>query len=51
MKAIDNMNIKFGRNTLATADSGVGTHSRMKRDYSSKIDTSHFDFLPFVKSG
>ena len=49
MKAIDSMNIKFGRNTLATADSGLEAHSRMKRNYSSKIDTASFDFLTYCK--
>ena len=51
MKAIDSMNVKFGRNSLTLADSGVGHCWKMRRDYSSKIDTSHFDFLPTVKSG
>ena len=51
MKAIDSMNIKFGRNSLTLADSGVGHCWKMRKNYSSKIDTSHFDFLPTVKSG
>ena len=51
MKAIDSMNVKFGRNSLTLADSGVGQCWKMRRDHSSKIDTSHFDFLPTVKSG
>ena len=51
MKAIDSMNVKFGRNSLTLADSGVGHCWKMRRDHSSKIDTSHFDFLPSVKSG
>ena len=51
MKAIDSMNVKFGRNSLTLADSGVGHCWKMRRDHSSKIDTSHFDFLPTVKSG
>ena len=50
MKAIDSMNVKFGRNSLTLADSGVGHCWKMRRDHSSKIDTSHFDFLPTVKS-
>jgi len=51
MKAIDSMNVKFGRNSLTLADSGFGHCWKMRRDHSSKIDTSHFDFLPTVKSG
>jgi DNA polymerase V len=51
MKAIDSMNVKFGRNSLTLADSGVRHCWKMRRDHSSKIDTSHFDFLPTVKSG
>ena len=51
MKAIDSMNVKFGRNSLTLAGSGVGHCWKMRRDHSSKIDTSHFDFLPTVKSG
>ena len=51
MKAIDSMNVKFGRNSLTLADSGVGHCWKMRRNHSSKIDTSHFDFLPTVKSG
>ena len=51
MKAIDSMNVKFGRNSLTLADSGVGHCWKMRRDHSSKIATSHFDFLPTVKSG
>ena len=51
MKALDLMNLKFGRNALTLADSGVNHYWQMRRSYSSKIDTSHFDLLPTVKSG
>ena len=49
MKAIDNTNIKYGRNALSVAQAGFKKNHNTKRQYSSRIDTSSFDFLPTVK--
>ena len=49
MKAIDNTNIKYGRNALSVAQAGFKKNHNTKRQYSSRINTSSFDFLPTVK--
>ena len=50
MKAIDYMNIKYGRHTLSIAQAGLKKKWNIKRQYSSKIDTACFGFLPNVKT-
>jgi len=49
MEAIDHTNIKYGRNTLSIAQARLKKKWNIKRQYSSKIDTASFDFLPTVK--
>jgi len=49
MKAIDNTNIKYGRNALSIAQARLKKKWNIKRQHYSKIDTARFDFLPTVK--
>jgi len=49
MQAIDHTNIKYGRNALSIAQARLKKKWNIKRQYSSKIDTACFDFLPIVK--
>jgi len=49
MQAIDNTNIKYGRNALSIAQARLKKKWNIKRQYSSKIDTACFDLLPTVK--
>ena len=49
MKAIDLMNIKYGRHALSIAQAGLKKKWNIKRQHSSKIDTACFDSLPIVK--
>ena len=48
MKSIDNTNYRYGRSTLSLASAGVQKRWNMKREYSSKIDTSDFYCLPKI---
>ena len=50
MKAIDYTNIKYGRHALSIAQAGVKKMWLTKKQYSSKIDTSCFQFLPTVRA-
>ncbi len=50
MKAIDVANSKFGKNIITIADTGFYNHWKMKRNHSSKIDTSNFDYLPVIQA-
>ena len=49
MKAIDYTNIKYGRHALSIARAGLKKKLNVKRQYSSKIDTACFNFLPTVR--
>ena len=49
MQAIDDTNIKYGRNALSIAQARLKKKWNIKRQYSSRIDTACFDFLPTVK--
>ena len=49
MQAIDYTNIKYGRNALSIAQARLKKKWNIKRQYSSKIDTANFDFLPTVR--
>tara|TARA_B100000029_G_scaffold455086_1_gene482066 strand:+ start:14 stop:1294 length:1281 start_codon:yes stop_codon:yes gene_type:complete len=49
MKAIDYTNIKYGRYALSIAQAGLKKRWDIKRQYSSKIDTACFDFLPVIR--
>ena len=49
MKAIDYANIKYGRHALSIAQAGLRKKWNIKRQYSSKIDTACFGFLPTIK--
>ena len=50
MQSIDYTNYRYGRSTLSLADSGLNKKWKVKREYSSKIDTADFYFLPTVKA-
>ena len=49
MQAIDHTNIKYGRNALSIAQAGLKKKWNIKRQYSSRIDTACFDFLPIIR--
>ena len=49
MKAIDCTNIKYGRHALSIAQAGFKKKWNAKGHYSSKINTTSFDFLPTVR--
>ena len=51
MKAIDYTNIKYGRHVLSIAQAGVKKGWNIKKQHSSKIDTTCFELLPFVRTG
>ncbi len=48
MKAIDFTNAKYGRNAISIAQAGINNTWKMRRMYSSKIDTASFDLLPKI---
>ena len=48
MKAIDFTNAKYGRNSISIAQAGINKSWKMKKEYSSKIDTASFAYLPKV---
>ena len=50
MKSIDNTNYRFGRSTLSLASAGINKKWNIKRQYSSKIDTADFHYLPTIKT-
>jgi DNA polymerase V len=50
MRSIDSTNYRYGRSTLSLASAGVQKKWNMKREYSSKIDTSDFYSLPKIKA-
>tara|TARA_Y100000590_G_scaffold461088_1_gene621878 strand:+ start:95 stop:1375 length:1281 start_codon:yes stop_codon:yes gene_type:complete len=49
MKAIDRTNIKYGRFALSIAQAGMKKKWNIKKNYSSKIDTACFNFLPIIR--
>jgi DNA polymerase V len=49
MKAIDHTNIKYGRNALSIAQTGLKKKWNVKRQHSSKIDTASFNLLPVAR--
>jgi len=49
MKAIDQTNIKYGRNSISIAQAGTGSSWKMRREHFSKIDTASFNNLPILK--
>ena len=48
MKSIDNTNYRYGRSAISLAGAGVKKRWNMKREYSSRIDTADFNFLPKI---
>ncbi len=48
MKAIDNTNIKYGRDSLSIAQAGLNKKN-IKRQHASKIDTASFNHLPTIR--
>jgi DNA polymerase V len=49
MKAIDQTNTKYGRNSISIAQAGTGNSWKMRREHFSKIDTASFNNLPMLK--
>ena len=49
MKAIDYTNIKYGRHALSIAQAGLKKKWNVKRQYSSKINTTCFELLPSIR--
>jgi DNA polymerase V len=49
MKAIDQTNIKYGRNSISIAQAGTDNSWKMRRGHFSKIDTASFNNLPMLK--
>ena len=49
MKAIDQTNIKYGRNSISIAQAGTDNSWKMRREHFSKIDTASFNNLPMLK--
>ena len=50
MKSIDNTNYRYGRSTLSLASAGVQKKWNMRKEYSSKIDTTDFYYLPTIRT-
>jgi DNA polymerase V len=50
MKAIDYTNIKYGRHALSIAQAGLKKKWNVKRQYSSKINTTCFELLPSIRT-
>ena len=50
MKAIDFTNTKYGRNAITIAQAGIDKSWKIRKEYSSKIDTADFNFLPTIKA-
>ena len=48
MKSIDNTNYRYGRSSISLASAGVQKRWNLKREHSSKIDTSDFYCLPTI---
>ncbi len=48
MKAIDFTNTKYGRNAITIAQAGIDKSWKIRKEYSSKIDTASFDLLPKI---
>ncbi len=48
MQSIDNTNYRYGRSTVSLASAGINKKWSMRRQYSSKIDTADFYFLPKI---
>ena len=50
MKSIDYTNYKYGRSTLSIADAGINKKWKIRRQFSSKIDTADFYRLPTIRA-
>tara|TARA_B100001123_G_scaffold217076_1_gene245103 strand:+ start:469 stop:1749 length:1281 start_codon:yes stop_codon:yes gene_type:complete len=50
MKAIDCTNIKYGRHALSIAQAGLKKKWNIKKQHSSKINTTCFELLPVIKA-
>ena len=50
MRSIDSTNYRYGRSTLSLASAGVNRKWNIKKNHSSKIDTSNFYYLPVIKA-
>ena len=49
MRSIDYTNFRYGRSTLSLAVTLSKKKWKTKRQHSSKIDTTNFDYLPIIK--
>ena len=50
MEAIDFTNTKYGRNALSIAQAGLKKGWNIRKQHSSKIDTTCFELLPAVRT-
>ena len=50
MKSIDYTNYKYGRSTLSIADAGINKKRKIRRQFSSKIDTADFYRLATIRA-
>ena len=50
MQAIDYTNMKYGRHAISIASAGINKGWKMRKEHSSKINTSSFDYLPKVSA-
>ena len=50
MQSIDNTNYRYGRSTLSLASAGVHKKWNIRKQYSSKIDTTDFYCLPTIRT-
>ena len=50
MRSIDNTNYRYGRATLSLASAGIHKKWNMRRQHSSKIDTTDYYCLPTIKA-
>ena len=50
MHSIDYTNYRYGRSTLSLADAGINTKLKIRKQFSSKIDTADFYHLPTIKT-
>ena len=50
MHSIDYTNYKYGRSTLSLADACINKKLKIRKQFSSKIDTADFYHLPTIRT-
>ena len=50
MQSIDYTNYRYGRSTLSLADAGINKKLKIRKQFSSKIDTADFYHLPTIRT-